>query len=108
AEFRGQQAAGRQHQIANRLRLQPLAREVPEEAVLRIDRTRSAELGARSRLQFFLLFVPRPALRARTLSIRAARDDQSLHCFPGPAAVDQLDREPVEQFRMRRWLALIA
>src|SRR6185503_5153488 len=54
--------------------------------------------------------VARDELRrdARALPVRGGREDQALELLHAPAARDELERQPVEQLRMARALALAA
>ena len=80
-------AAHCQNRVSKRLCLQSLRRPAPYEAIIAVHRRRLAH-------------------HARLLPIGRRRDDQPLNPLKAPGQaigrMDQLARQPVEQFRMRR------
>ena len=84
------QAAGNGEQaVANDLGLGAAGRPTPEEDVVRV----AGEVRR---------------VRLRILTVGRAGDDQAVDCLHAPAAFHEFGREPVEQGRVRRPLAVAA
>ena len=82
AHFLDQQPAHEQRIVTDHFRVEPEARPPREQPVLRILLNQSRR-------------------HRRTLLVRCAGDHESNHVLHVPAALDELRREPVQQFRVR-------
>ena len=89
ADLVHQQAGYRQRLVAHHLRREPHARTARQQTVLRI-------------------FLQQLRRHLRRLSISRAHHDGLLHRLHVPAVAHELRRQPVQQFRIRRPLALRA
>ena len=87
AESRHQQAADSQRLIAHKLRRQPKTRPARQQLIGRVG------------LQL-------PGGRGRALAIGSARHDQPHEALHIPTALDEINREPIEQLRVRGPIAL--
>ena len=81
-----QAARDGQQAVADRLAVEPPPILPPEQRVLGVGR-------------------PARPVRTRRLAVGRARDDQPVHRLQAPAARDELGRQPVEQLRVRGFVA---